>query len=50
MEQKYQDFVIRDWHKGDRASAAEVIKVDHCFYVQISNVKRIKEKIAQTFW
>ncbi len=26
MKQKYQDFVIRDWHKSDRTSTAEVIK------------------------
>ena len=26
MKQKYQDFVIRDWQKSDRASAAEVIR------------------------
>ena len=26
MKQKYQDFIIRDWQKSDRTSAAQVIK------------------------
>ncbi|WP_319420734.1 GNAT family N-acetyltransferase [Pleurocapsa sp. FMAR1] len=26
MKQKYQEFIIRDWQKGDRMAAAEVIR------------------------
>ncbi len=26
MKQKHQEFIIRDWQKGDRNSAAEVIR------------------------